>query len=1082
MDVFRTEKGEKQCHCRCSCGREKDFSEDVLLHGNMVSCGHVREENGKKLHKNLHFVENSCVEFLKRKKRIDNKTGHTGVYRTPYSTYRASITLNKVRHNLGTYPTLAEAIAVREQGFEKYHKPFLDKYEKSERSDKMKSQTKWIGRTLIGIFGIVCACLLFINVLPMQVSAAGVNTTTYTFYDADGQQVASQIVKKGDTLYQPAVPKTLDGKTFTGWVDGSGKAFKEFGKVGDINEDGETIQLHAHYEDAVYLYYHDQYGNLIKSQSVTPKTTVTIDPDSPLVQVQPLTQCQDGWSTTPNGTTDVSGQYKIGTASVNLYPILKEGYWVTFQTNSSMSIARQFISRKATGDDAKVNKPKTDPVKQGYVFDQWYSDPDLKTPYDFSQKVTRPLTLYAGYKPATDTEYTVKYWIEYQKTPGSGVGDGIWDYKMLTQEVIKGTTGDKAGFHTKLIFSSPYNKSSDQYELNTDLTTAKRDDPARPTIAADGSTVLNVYYRCKTYNLSINVPKSDGTTQQLAYKNVKYSSDLTHFWQAVFAIRPEKELFDGKHRFVYSLPNGSIAFVESASQLSTMERENIAMSWQGYGGDNSFYKYYLETLHGKAPAGKTVVKNTSLRGAGDTRTYYLQKEDQFSSGWFGGTDVTAEDFPGFTPAMANSDGHYHLFNDTDAQVWLRYPEAWFNQRNSGANYHVAKNADGTQHMYNGANDPIRLYFTRNSYPLTFHTDGGPELKSQLVLFEDDLSQYKPSNYVVNQTAKTTGNETFVFGGWYTDKQMTRPFDFNGTMPAYELDLYAKWVPQTYTVSFDTGMGSSVDKVTDIEYGRTVAKPEEPTYTGHVFLGWTLDGRPYSFFSGVTKDITLKAEWRSIKAWPVKYNLNGGSGIAPDDRNQYYENAGVTAASAARIQAPEGKVFLGWKCSADGQIYYPNAAVPMAFNGMTLTAQWGDVDKTTSLTYDFNFKTFGIADNGVSSKTVNALKNNSKIDLQDISAFRNAPAGYIFKGWYLDQACTDGPYTKVMVDNLKVNGNRVYAKWERVSTPQKGGQILQPNTPQTGDNLNVALYVLIMAGGVTILAVSLALRKKAKNCK
>lgn len=956
----------------------------------------------------------------------------------------------------------------------------------------MKSQTKWMGRSLIGILGIVCACLVLISVLPMRVSAAGVNTATYTFYDSDGKQVASQIVKKGDTLYQPAVPKTVDGKIFTGWVDASGKAFKGFGKVGVIAEDGTTIQLHAHYEDAVYLYYHDQYGNLIKSQSVKPNTTVIVDKDSPLVQVQPLTECQDGWSTTKNDTKDVSGKFQVGTASVNLYPILKEGYWVTFQTNSSASIAKQFISRKAEGDDAKVKKPASDPVKQGYVFDKWYSDPDLKTPYDFTQKVTKPLTLYAGYKPAKDTEYTVKYWIEYQKTPGSGVGDGTWDYKMIDEEVIKGTTGDKAGFHTNLIFSNPFDKSRDAYELNTDLTTAKRDDPARPTIAADGSTVLNVYYRCKTYNLSINVPKADGTTQNLSYKNIKYSSDLAHFWQTVFAIRPEKELFDGTHRFVFSYKNGGVDFVESPSEVSTMRSQNIVLNWQQYGGDNSFYKCYLETLHGKAPAGKTVVKNTSLRAAGDTRTYYLKKEDQFSSGWFGGTDITVEDFPGFTPVMTYSDGHYHLFNDTDAQVWFRYPEAWFSQQNPGENYHVAKNADGTQHMYNGASDPMRFYYTRNSYLLNFHTEGGSELESHSVLYEDDLSQYKPSNYVVNQTTKTTGNENFVFGGWYTDKQLTNRFDFKGTMPAHELNLYAKWVPKTYTVNFDTGKGSSIGKVSGIEYGHTVASPEDPKYTGHVFLGWTLNGRPYSFASGVTQDITLKAEWRSIKAWSVKYDLNGGSGIVPEDRNQYYEDAGVTAASAARIQAPKGKVFLGWKCSDDGQIYYPNAAVPMAYGGMTLTAQWGDVDKTTSLTYDFNFKSFGIVDNGVTSKTVNALKNNSKVELKDISAFRNAPAGYVFKGWYLDQACTDGPYTQMMVDNLKANGNRVYAKWERVSTAQKGGQILPPYVPQnrvikhfshlpkTSDDSNVALYALIMAGGAAALAVSLRLRKKAKT--
>lgn len=130
MTDQRDKKGSAIWHCRCSCGREKDFSEDVLLHGNTVSCGHVRAENGKKLHTKLHFVENSCVEFLKRKKRSDNKTGYTGVYRTERGTYRASITLNKVRHNLGTYPTLEQAVKAREEGYEKYHKPFLDKYKK----------------------------------------------------------------------------------------------------------------------------------------------------------------------------------------------------------------------------------------------------------------------------------------------------------------------------------------------------------------------------------------------------------------------------------------------------------------------------------------------------------------------------------------------------------------------------------------------------------------------------------------------------------------------------------------------------------------------------------------------------------------------------------------------------------------------------------------------------------------------------------------------------------------------------------------------------------------------------------------
>lgn len=977
-------------------------------------------------------------------------------------------------------------------------------------------------------------------------------TEMYEFYDSEKTCVSSQTVRIGDILAEPAVPKTRSGKTFTGWKDASGADFHSFGTVKDIAQDGAVIRLYASYADAIYINYYDQYNNLIKSQPVEADSTVTIEKDDPLIQVQPLTQCQDGWSTDRGSTQDVSGDFKVGTESVNLYPILKEGYWVEFKTDSETSIPRQFIARNAKGDDAKVSKPGTDPVRKGYVFDQWYEDQALTEPYDFSQTVTKPLTLYAGYKPAENTEYTVKYWIEYQKKTGSGVGDGVWDYKLLTQEVIKGKTGDKAGFHTKLIFSSPYEKSDAQYELNTDLTTADRQDPARPTIQADGSTVLNVYYRCKTYNLSAIVPKADGTTQKLSYENVKCSSDLTNFWKAVFAIRPEQELFDGKHRFVFRNIHSGYEFVETPSVMKNMPSEDVAMYLQSFGGDNSYYEEYLETLNGKAPDGKTVVRNTSRRGSADTRTYYLQLSDHFNSGTFGGTDVTTSDFPGFTPLMEYSDGNYYLYGEANASVWFRYPEALFQKNNPGLTYNIVKNPDGTQHMYNGANDPIRIYYERNHYPLNFHTNGGPEAENQSVLFEDDLRKYQPSNYsegqtikqsvakrvmqlpgadpAMNRTKKKEGNENFVFAGWYTDSALTNSFDFSGTMPAHEVDLYARWVPETYTVRFDTGKGSAIDKISDIPYGHAVARPQDPTYKDHIFLGWTLNGKPYNFASGVTEDIVLKAEWRSIKAYKVTYDLNGGSGPAPGDTRSYYENAGVTVASADGITAPKEKVFLGWKSSGDGKIYYPNGSAPMPMGGLILTAQWGDKEKTAQLTYDFNFEKYGIKSDGNSSSTVSALKNNSSVQLADICALHAVPDGYVFKGWYLDKDCTDGPYTFLIVNSRKASC--VYAKWEVVrhetaetgqsssgssanvtgntvspassavmseaevqSAPQlqpaQSGSITKPaapsqvpmqrtgnsKAPATGDTSHIELYFLVMTGCLAILVTDFMIRKR-----
>lgn len=959
-------------------------------------------------------------------------------------------------------------------------------------------------------------------------------TSTYEFYDNDGKQISTQKVKSGDQLLTPKVPKTIDGKKFSGWTDASGNYFDSFGKVGTISKDGSTIRLYAKYQDAVYIYYYDQYDNLIKSQQVEPDSTVTIEHDAPLIQVQPLTQCQDGWSTSKNGTNDVSGQYTIGTRSVKLYPILKEGYWISFDTNSRYSIAKQFIPLDAIGDGKKVNRPSSDPSKDGYVFDQWYVDKDLKTPYDFNKDVTEPLTLYAGYKPATDTKYTVRYWIEYQKKAGSSVGDGVWDYMMLADDERTGTTGQKATFDPDLIFSTNYNKSKDGYELNTEKTIA-------PEIKGDGSTVYNVYYKCRPYDLSITVPKSDGTETTLSYKNVKYSSSLSQLWNDVFAITPESELFDDAHSYHYKSGSGGYISINSGDEFPTMPANNVELTRYEHKPFNCFTKIYAETLNGSAPDGTEAVHNTSLRSQDDEKTYFLYKGAAAYNprGW----DIVHFDLlKGFTPVMGRSDGHYYI-NDNLIHVYFNYLKDDFVKDHPGIEYNVVYNADGTQHLYSGSDDPIRIYFQRNRYDLVFNTNGGPKVSTKSVLFQDDLDQYDPSSYVVGKTTKTVGNEKFVFDGWYSDPELETRFDFtsHATMPYYNLYLYAKWVPETHDVTFDTGKGSHVNKASDIEYGHTVEKPDDPNYEGHVFLGWTLNGRPYSFESGVTKNITLKAEWRSIKAWPVKYDLNGGNGTIPGSAEKYYEDSGVTVGSADGVTAPEGKVFLGWKCSSDGKLYYPNASIPMAFGGMTLTAQWGDLAKSPSLTYDFNFDQFKITSGGISSETVNTAENNSILDLQDIRAFRNIPSGYVFKGWYLDKECTKGPINKVMVDNLEGNTNRVYAKWNRVytvsyqdgvsgtvfepqnykvesgkmtpgfnGTPKRSGYTFKgwspkvsdavtcsvtyyatwekdvnassssshpTNTPRTGDDQHLDLYLFILTGALTLLIALLLLAKK-----
>ena len=65
------------------------------------------------------------------------------------------------------------------------------------------------------------------------------------------------------------------------------------------------------------------------------------------------------------------------------------GYKVTFESNGGDSVLPQIVDRSA--------KKPIDPTKVGYKFYGWYTDQNLTTQYDFSNIVTKPITLYAKY-------------------------------------------------------------------------------------------------------------------------------------------------------------------------------------------------------------------------------------------------------------------------------------------------------------------------------------------------------------------------------------------------------------------------------------------------------------------------------------------------------------------------------------------------------------------------------------------------------------------------------------------------------------------------------------------------------------
>ena len=259
----------------------------------------------------------------------------------------------------------------------------------------------------------------------------------------------------------------------------------------------------------------------------------------------------------------------MGNSSISLYPILKEGYWVTFDSQGGSVIARQFVDRNVPADQRKVSDPGT-MVKTGYTFSGWYTDEECTTLYDFSTEVTSPMTLYAGWKPDTETKYTVRYWIEYQSDPGTDGTDDVWDYKFVAAQVKNGTTGSLAEYDENFIFTAPYNLDIYGYELNTEKTTAT-------TIAGDGNTIYNVYYQCKTFDLSFRVDgfhKAGSTeTYLLSYKGLKYSTDLKFVWDRMTADGAVQYMNDNKLHF-YSTEGSNTQLSMSYEEYPKVESKN----------------------------------------------------------------------------------------------------------------------------------------------------------------------------------------------------------------------------------------------------------------------------------------------------------------------------------------------------------------------------------------------------------------------------------------------------------------------------------------------------------------------------
>lgn len=390
------------------------------------------------------------------------------------------------------------------------------------------------------------------------------NTITYIFQKKNGEQteeIARQIVKKGDTLLEPEV-KTGENEKFTGWDPAV-----TFGTVGEITET-KTITVTAKIEKVYYIFFKDNTGRVVATKECTDGQTVSdfSDVTFPVGPDESIT----GWYFDEAAQTEKADSVTINGQNVTLYAKVEKGYWITFDANGGSYTAPVFY---ANGTAAAA--PVTKPTLPGYSFDGWYLDKDCTNPADFS-KITTSTTVYAGWK-AADTTYTVIHWQE-------NADDNGYSY-VASDEKQPGASGAQTAARAK------------SYPGFTAQSITQE------TIAGDGSTIVSVYYKRNIYTVTFWSVKGNfwygwEKDKEITKNRItaKYGENIKDKWP----------------RGVWSTSPGGSTF---QANIDVMPLEGDEFFQTDQGNANAYY--YLEDLNGNyvldhtdtgAPTNSTVTK------------------------------------------------------------------------------------------------------------------------------------------------------------------------------------------------------------------------------------------------------------------------------------------------------------------------------------------------------------------------------------------------------------------------------------------------------------------------------------------
>ena len=597
----------------------------------------------------------------------------------------------------------------------------------------------------------------------------------------------------------------------------------------------------------------------------------------------------DGWyyDSTCTQAVDFSQPLQGGAANFMLYAKWTEApsnvLDVTYSANGGQFADGNNVMLGQTDSNGIARQPLA-PTRDGYVFAGWYYHSDGTDQVDFNQPIvggSKHVTLFAAWTPAKQDKTVDILYVANGGTffDGNDTMRGVTDTDGIARLPLQPTRegydfvgwsydrdgNDPVDFTKAIVAGSGHATVYAQWKQNNEKTVlyvANGGAFADGNVAMEGVTDSNGVARQPLAPTREGYTFTGWTYDAAGTEPVDFTKPIPGGGQHVTFYAQWAELANNEKDVLYVANGGVFADGNETLQGVTdgdgVARQPLAPTREGY-----TFAGWTYDRDGNDP----VDFSKPLVGGGDHATLFAQ--------W----DMVKEDNSIDVLYVANGgtffDGNETLQGVTDGEGVARQPLAPTREGYTFAGWtYDSKGTDPVDFSKPlvGGGDHATLFAqwtedkgadvdeNKNVKDVLYFANGG-------VFFDGNvtLQGVTDSDGVARQPLAPT-REGYTFAGWTYDSEGTDPVDFSKPVQGGgdHVTFYAQWTKnetpavQTHKVNFYVD-GSTT--TVEVEDGKTVAQPSDPSVDGFNFVGWSSSKesfKKFDFSTPITEDTTVYA--------------------------------------------------------------------------------------------------------------------------------------------------------------------------------------------------------------------------------